>query len=175
MRTLLLSLIIGVLSGTSGAAVTSRVKIAEADPVEKSVCPSAEAHIAAPVEATVRPEIPAIHANAITSLAPMTSAASEDDRYKFLISDVKSVPSSESIATVAPPMRGATESSRVDTLYWYDWKLYDVGTALWAIASKAKWYAEKGDTAKVNALRSYFFSVLQDVEANGNEQERSER
>ena len=175
MRTLFLSLLIGVLTVTSVADVTSRVKVAESAPIKKSVLQSAEAHVASPVSVVLRPDIPAVQAKAITSIAPATPVVSEYERYKSLVIDIKTIHSSESISTVAPSLREASESSRIENLYWYDWKLYDVGTALWAIASKAKWYAEKGDTAKVNALRSYFFSVLKDVEENGNEQERSEQ
>lgn len=170
MRTLFLSLLIGVLTVTSVADVTSRVKVAELAPVEKSVSQSAEAHVASPVSVVLRPDIPAIQAKAIKSIAPATPVVSESERYKYLVIDIKTSPSSESIFTVAPSLRGATESSRIENLYWYDWKLYDVGTALWAIAEKAKWYAEIGNTEKVQKLYEYFVTVVQDAEAHDSEQ-----
>lgn len=170
MRTLFLSLLIGVMTVTSVADVTSRVKVAESAPIKKSVLQSAEAHVASPVSVVLKPDIPAVKAKAITSIAPATPVVSEYERYKSLVIDIKTIPSSESISKVAPSLREVAESSRIKNLYWYDWKLYDVGTTLWAIAEKAKWYAEIGNTQKVQELYEYFVTVVQDAEAHDSEQ-----
>ena len=45
-------------------------------------------------------------------------------------------------------------------------RLYDGGTAMWAIATKAKWYAEHGDEAKVSELYRYFVQMMIKIETS---------
>ena len=62
--------------------------------------------------------------------------------------------------------RAAKEANRIDAPQWYDIRLYDGGTGLWAIAMKAKWHAEHGDHEKVDQLYAYFLKVMSNVESN---------
>lgn len=43
-------------------------------------------------------------------------------------------------------------TERVVSPAWYQMRLYDCGTALWAIAEKEKWFADRGDRKKVGEL-----------------------
>ena len=58
----------------------------------------------------------------------------------------------------------AVSMERVNSPTWYQMRLYDGGTALWAIAEKAKWFAERGDREKVDELYRYFLKVISNVE-----------
>lgn len=58
------------------------------------------------------------------------------------------------------PIPFARAASEVKSPEWYDLRLYDGGTGLWAIATKAKWYAERGNRKKVEELYRYFVKVM---------------
>lgn len=58
------------------------------------------------------------------------------------------------------PIPFARAASEVKPPEWYDLRLYDGGTGLWAIATKAKWYAEHGNRKKVEELYRYFVKVM---------------
>ena len=59
----------------------------------------------------------------------------------------------------------AVGMDRVVSPAWYQMRLYDGGTALWAIAEKAKWFAERGDRKKVEELYAYFLRLLVKAES----------
>jgi len=74
----------------------------------------------------------------------------------------------EAVRSLPPESRTpeARAAVQVKSPEWYALRLYDGGTALWAIATKAKWYAEHGDTEKVAELYRFFVKMMIKVETS---------
>lgn len=105
-------------------------------------------------------------AEAVRALLPVISAIDAGNEDIVVIVSVMEAMARAVRADVPVSIaRAAKESKRIDTPAWYDIRLYDGGTGLWAIATKAKWYAEHGDREKVDQLYAYFLKVMSNVES----------
>ena len=102
----------------------------------------------------------------VRSLLPVISSIDTEDSDIVLIVEAMEALAKAVRADVPQSVaKVVQEAKRIETPEWYDIRLYDGGTGLWAVATKAKWYAERGDRKKVDELYRFFLRLMAEVES----------
>ena len=105
-------------------------------------------------------------AESVRSLLPVISSIDTEDSDIVLIVEAMEALAKAVRADVPQSVaKVVQEAKRIETPEWYDIRLYDGGTGLWAVATKAKWYAERGDRKKVDELYRFFLRLMAEVES----------
>ena len=143
--------------------------------------PRVKVYPATPASAIIRPQIAVTAAKPVGIIVEAVRAIDPSDDISAVVQavkqvDVSSLPTGVIVDLIeamelATHKIGKAESialaeavKDVKTPEWYELQLYDVGTGLWAIATKARFYAEQGNREKVEELYKYFVKVMIEVE-----------